>query len=259
MRLAQGAQLAFGIVVPLTQTVDADFWGTDTLANGLSTTTPSYWTGFYASNNVFGLPSLSIGNHYLVAEGAPVSLEQIVDIDIRPGKMPNTINLRSHGKIPVAILSSSTFDAPSQVDTASLTFGHTGNEASLAFCEGASKDVNDDGLPDLVCRFSIQAAGFLPGDTQGVLRGKTPAGVPIKGTDSVRVAHDWPEEADLESEAGSGPLTLAGNSKRLRRETKMSAPLRAGVSGTADLNGDGKPDLAMASFNGVSVILKISP
>ena len=110
-----------------------------------------------------------------------------VTIDIKPGEDPPSINPKSKGKIRVAILSSSTFDATTQVDTTSLTFGHTGDEQSLAFCNPHGRDVNGDGLLDLVCHFYKQKTGFQTGDTVGVLKGKTVTGTPIKGTDSIRI------------------------------------------------------------------------
>lgn len=112
--------------------------------------------------------------------------DQTVDIDIKPGSVPNTINRASSGKTPVAILSSPTFDATAHVDISSLTFGRTGDEASLAFCDADGQDVNNDGLRDVVCHFETQAAGFLSGDTQGILKGRTQTGARFRGTDSVR-------------------------------------------------------------------------
>ena len=67
------------------------------------------------------------------------------------------------------------------------TGGRTGNEQSLAFCANASEDANGDGFLDLVCHFNTQQTGFQSGDTAGVLKGKTVGGVPIIGTDSVRI------------------------------------------------------------------------
>jgi hypothetical protein len=110
-----------------------------------------------------------------------------VGIDIKPGSFPNSINPKSLGKIPVAILSSSTLDAPTMVDRTSLTFGRTGNEQSLAFCNLGGEDVNGDGLLDLVCHFNTPQTGFQAGDTAGVLKGKTVSNIPIKGSDSVRI------------------------------------------------------------------------
>lgn len=109
-----------------------------------------------------------------------------VNIDIKPGDDTNSINPKSKGKIPVAILSTENFDAPSQIDLTNLTFGQTGDEQSLAFCQGA-EDVNRDGLQDLVCHFYTQETGFQCGDTVGILMGKTKGGMVIGGSDLVKI------------------------------------------------------------------------
>lgn len=108
-----------------------------------------------------------------------------VDIDIKPGGDPNPINTKSKGTIPVAILSSPDFDAAT-VDPASLTFGKTGNEASLDKCTGL-EDVNGDGLLDLVCHFFTELTGFTSGDTVGILKGQTFGGESFAGSDSVKI------------------------------------------------------------------------
>jgi 6-phosphogluconolactonase (cycloisomerase 2 family) len=110
-----------------------------------------------------------------------------VDIDIKPGSSPAPINPKSHGKIPVAILSSPTFNATAQIEQRSLTFGRTGDEPSLVVCDAVSEHVNGDGLPDLVCHFDTQTAAFQKGDTQGTLKGKTKTGIPLFGVDSIRI------------------------------------------------------------------------
>lgn len=112
-------------------------------------------------------------------------LVQTVGIDVKPGSFPSPINPTSMGTIPVAVLSAPGFDAPSQVDVASLTFGRTGTEASLAFCDSSPQDVNRDGLLDMVCHFRTQLTAFQTGGTQAVLKGTTVTGMPIQGTDSV--------------------------------------------------------------------------
>jgi hypothetical protein len=112
-----------------------------------------------------------------------------VEIDIKPGSFPNSINMKSKGKIPVAILSSPDFDAPGQVDPESPTFGRMGTEQSLAFCNPSPEDVNGDGLPDLVCHFHTQKTGFVEGDEVGILRGLTIDGHLFRGMDSVRIVH----------------------------------------------------------------------
>ena len=110
-----------------------------------------------------------------------------VNIDIKPGDPSNRIPARSQGNIQVVILSTSEFDAPALVDRASLTFGHTGSEASLISCKKKNKDVNRDGLPDLLCNFSIRLSGLQPGSTVGILMGQTVDETPIAGSDPVTI------------------------------------------------------------------------
>jgi len=129
----------------------------------------------------------------------PTGDPMAVKIDIRPSDDDRdedfqgpaaVINPKSHGKIRVAILSSATFNAPSQVDMHSLTFGHSGTEQSLAYCEMHSHDVNHDRFPDLVCSFYTQKTNFQKGDTIGILHGVLlGTATPIQGTDSIKIAH----------------------------------------------------------------------
>ena len=110
-----------------------------------------------------------------------------VSIDIMPGGEPNSINPDSQGVTPTAILSSPLFDATDVVDRASLTFGATGDEPSLAFCDGGYEDVNNDGLSDLVCHFTTQLTGFGIGDAEGILKGRTTDDLAFEASDSVRI------------------------------------------------------------------------
>jgi CSLREA domain-containing protein len=124
--------------------------------------------------------------------GAYELKQKVRSIDIKPGAFPNTINPGSTGTIPVAILSTATFNAPNKIDDALLKFGHTGWEASLNLKSGmpdcGSKDVNGDGRLDLLCRFKIQKMGFVCEDTVGILRGKTKDNQFFVGQDSVVIA-----------------------------------------------------------------------
>ena len=122
-----------------------------------------------------------------------------VPIDIKPGSLPNSINTKSKGKIPVAILSTEAFSAPEKVDKTSLTFGHSGNEQSLAFCN-KGEDVNGDGLLDFVCHFYNQASSFKAGDISGILKGHTVEGVSIIGSDSVNIIGSKTINDDVEDE-----------------------------------------------------------
>jgi hypothetical protein len=71
----------------------------------------------------------------------------------------------------------------------SLTFGHSGDEKSLVFCETQRRDVNHDKLPDLVCHFDTDKTNFKTGDTMGILKGKLLDGTLIHGSESIHIAH----------------------------------------------------------------------
>jgi hypothetical protein len=108
-------------------------------------------------------------------------------IDIKPESFPNSINYKSKGLIPVAILSFIGFDPVNDIEETSLTFGVTGNEDSFSFCSPAEQDFNMDGVSDLICHFYTQQAEFQCGDTEGVLNGELINGTNISGIDSVRI------------------------------------------------------------------------
>ena len=106
-----------------------------------------------------------------------------VDIDIKPGGFPNSVNPRSSGVTPVAILTTATFDATT-VNPATVRFGATGTEA--APLHTALEDVDGDGDIDLILHFRTQATGIQCGDTSASLSGQTLNGQQIHGSDSVR-------------------------------------------------------------------------
>jgi hypothetical protein len=119
-------------------------------------------------------------------EGTVTIIALSIDIDIKPGSDPNSINPRNKGTIPVAILTTDLFDALT-VDDSSLTFGRTGDEASLAFCTTSLEDVDKDGDLDKVCHFNSEQTGFQMGDTMGTLKGQTIDSIPFIGMDSVKI------------------------------------------------------------------------
>jgi len=106
-----------------------------------------------------------------------------VAIDIKPGGFPNSINPRSNGVIPVAILTTATFDATT-VDPLSVKFGPNG--ATEAHERGHIEDVDGDGDLDLVLHFRTQETGIRCGDTSASLTGQTFDGQAIQGSDSIR-------------------------------------------------------------------------
>lgn len=130
----------------------------------------SFGTGL-AVNSIIGQPSApgSASSDHYTFEGGFAANPTSMTIDIKPESSSNRINPASNGVIPVAILSGAGFSAISSVDITSITFGRTGNEDSRFLCQTEGEDVNQDGLPDLLCHFETQLTGFGPGDTRGFL------------------------------------------------------------------------------------------
>lgn len=112
---------------------------------------------------------------------------QTVGVDIKPGSWPNTINLGSNGVIPVAILTTESFDAtsvdPSTVQLEGLGVAVRGKSEKLLANE---EDVDEDGDIDLVVK--IETENLEPGAWQSglvVLTGETYDGKAIEGCDEI--------------------------------------------------------------------------
>jgi hypothetical protein len=107
-----------------------------------------------------------------------------VEIDIKPGSYPNSINLKSKGVIPVAILTTEDFDATT-VDADTVRFGPA--EAQKVHKQAHVDDVDDDGDLDLVLHFKTQDTNIEVGDDEACLVGYRYDGVEIRGCDSIRL------------------------------------------------------------------------
>jgi len=172
-------------------TVEVEFEATD---GTIATTTLDEGNEleFDPDSITFIAPESNADPVIVVVDGVEISVtpgeETIVSkIDIKPRSRRNRIFLWRWGHIPVAILSSEGFDAPNEVERSTITFGKTGDEDSLVRCTRHARDVNRDGLMDLICVFRTRDTGFEVGDTEGILKCETSDGINIQGSDSVIV------------------------------------------------------------------------
>ena len=107
-----------------------------------------------------------------------------VAIDIRPGSERNPVNPKSNGVLPVAILSSETFDA-TEADPSTVFL----EEAPVASQSKHDKfltheeDVNGDGLADLVVKIETQLLDLESPTGTAVLVGSTFEGQAFWGED----------------------------------------------------------------------------
>ena len=147
-----------------------------------------FWSGLIDEVEIFdrALSAFEIQSIFN-AESAGKCTVTTVAIDIKPDQFPNSINLGSKGVVPVAILSSATFDAttvnPTTITLAEASVRLKGNGTPMA----SFQDVNGDGRLDLVVQVSTSALQLSNGDTQATLIGETFDGKSITGIDSVRI------------------------------------------------------------------------
>lgn len=120
-----------------------------------------------------------------VLEFTTITEEQadIVEIDIKPGSDPNSINTKSKGLVPVAILGSDTFDVL-DVDVTTLAFGPDG---ATPVHNGHLEDVNDDGFTDLVTHYKQKETGLASSDTEACITGLLLDATPIDACDLVKI------------------------------------------------------------------------
>ena len=126
--------------------------------------------------------AVGIGEDIFPTETTPVQCVLQVAVDIKPDDFPNSINPKSQGVIPVAILTTDTFDATT-VEPLSIEFGPNG--AIEAHGKGHIEDADGDGNDDLVLHFNTQETGIQCGDTSASLTGQTFSGQEIEGTNAI--------------------------------------------------------------------------
>lgn len=134
--------------------------------------------------------NLSRGEIDIFAQLIGITSRDSVQIDIKPGSTPNSINPHSKGVIPVAILTTSIADGDTsdfdatQVDPTTVHFGLGG--ADEVHSIGHLTDVDRDGDMDLLFHFRTEDSSIVCGDTHASLTGETFSGLGFSGADLIR-------------------------------------------------------------------------
>jgi len=153
--------------------------------------------GIHGDTGVFDYPSET----YIDAFDVVLPSVQIVEIDIKPGSFPNSINLGSGGMTAVAILGSASLHV-NDIDPDTLTLGTAGiktvGKTARTLCSvvdvsgdfSAGPEGAPDSFLDLVCHFTTMDIAPEAGDTTATISGNLLAaagGGAIEGTDSVNI------------------------------------------------------------------------
>lgn len=103
-----------------------------------------------------------------------------IDIDVKPGGNPESINLASKGVVPVAILTTDSFDVD-KVKPATVSF------AGATSVRWTKEDVDGDGDLDLLFHFNTQELDLTEESIEATLEGKTTDERMIVGTKAVNI------------------------------------------------------------------------
>jgi hypothetical protein len=118
-----------------------------------------------------------------------------VMLKLSQGEGPRIINLKSRGKIAVAVFSTEEFDATT-IDPSTVTLGDGSDPEALVASNPHGKlmvswpDLDEDGLDDALFHFNTQdlvAAGLTLETTELVIHGTTTGGMEFSGVDAVSV------------------------------------------------------------------------
>jgi hypothetical protein len=148
--------------------------------------------------SVEGVGRFPNGSYTLIISGITVapapSPVDYVNIDVRPGDRSEytRVNMKQKRDLPIALLSRpAKGDVPAfkplEAKIDSITFGRGGEEKSLSRCLKEHRDLNRDGIPDLVCLFDVPSAGFEENDVAGKLKGETMKGMRFEAIGKLKV------------------------------------------------------------------------
>lgn len=167
--------------------------GGESVTNGKRFINYGTLTGSYENGELFSLKidcySEIGGDYATITLAAPGSSRPTpIDIDIKPGGNPNSINLKSRGVLPVAALTTNDFNA-GEIDPGTVQFAGA-KPVRCKLC-----DVDGDGNDDMLFHFKTQdllkgvdnPKGLDENSTEATLMCETFGGDTITGTDTVRI------------------------------------------------------------------------
>lgn len=189
-----------------------------------------------AASDVWGSPLFT--GPVSLSEGATVLLgieaeDPYLDvaIDVKPGSSPSIICVQSYGQVPVAVLSTETFDA-TQVPPETVEFAGAG----VATCESGNhtymahaKDVDGDGYDDMVFHFRTRDLQLEDGVKKAALTLTGQVMIQdnstlISGTEDVYIL--WPMRKLAlpmkNGKLGHGKYDIRASHKRLKRGEKRT-------------------------------------
>ncbi|HXV35624.1 MAG TPA: FG-GAP repeat protein, partial [Myxococcota bacterium] len=116
--------------------------------------------------------------------------DELVEVDVKPRRATNRIDLAARGVVRVAICGSDELDV-SEIDLSTLQFGPNGapplpNSDRKRILDRDLLDVDGDARTDLVRRFRISALGLELGDTEACIRGRLLDGTAFDGCDRIQ-------------------------------------------------------------------------
>lgn len=131
--------------------------------------------------NFSSVSKFQIGDSGAFVEFVPNPQPTVVEMDIRPGRYPNNINVSRKKNLWIAILTSEDFDATT-VDSTSVRLGPNGAGINRT---PRVVDTDGDGDNGLKLRFGVSEIGISCGDTELSLSASTFDGTQIVATDSI--------------------------------------------------------------------------
>jgi hypothetical protein len=188
----RGGDVGYGISVP--PDTDVTVYGYDFIVDEVPCSedwfipkaTGSVLTGFYENGDeIYLMFDGEVPINLVLSAPAPTLVK--VAIDIKPGSDTNPINLKSNGVVPVAVLTTESFNA-AMVDPATVDF------AGAVPVHCTLEDVDGDGNEDMLLHFRTQELNLDKDSTEATLTGETTEGVSIQGTDAVQIVPSKPKK-----------------------------------------------------------------